>query len=186
GLSSASGDPNHRRGHGMKGPLDRDSRDTDVPKTAKQSLPHLLLNVPALAGRSEAEVADHLGPPVPGMGVMDPNRTKLTYWGGKVEVVFVDGKAGWIKLYGTGDLPFSKAALCKLGLPVKRPTYVNSQHVISWHNLPHLREVSLYGGGPHGSVSSVLICVQTNPQPASMRSPKPRISFPRLRALGHA
>jgi hypothetical protein len=154
-----------------------------VSKTAKCALPHLVLNVPALAGRSEAEVADYLGLPDPGVGSTDPTRTKLCYRGGKVEVVFVEGKAGWIKLYGTGDLPFSKEALSKLGLPVKRPTYVNSQHVMSWHNVPHLREVSLYGGGPRESVSSVLVCVQTNSQSSSRR---PRISFPRLRAFGRA
>jgi hypothetical protein len=157
-----------------------------VSNTGNYSLPHLVLNVPALAGRSEAEVADYLGSPDPGMGSTDPNRTKLSYWGGKVEVVFVDGKAGWIKLYTTGDLPFSKAALSKLGLPAKRPTYLNSHHVMSWHNIPHLREVSLYGGGPRGSASSVLVCVQTNPQSSSSKSRRPRISLPRLRAFGRA
>jgi hypothetical protein len=155
-----------------------------VRTSGKYALPHLVLNVPALAGRSEAEVADYLGPPDPGMTSTDPTRRKLCYRGGKVEVVFVEGKAGWIKLYGTGDLPFSQQALSKLGLPVKRPTYVNSDHVMSWHNVLHLREVSLYGGGPRGSVSSVLVCVQADSQSSSRTSRRPRISFPRLRALG--
>jgi hypothetical protein len=157
-----------------------------VPKPAKSALPHLVLNVPALAGRSEAEVADHLGPPDPGVGSTDPARTKLCYRGGKVEVVFIEGKACWIKLYGTGDLPFSQETLGKLGLPVKRPTYVNSQHVMSWHNVPHLREVSLYGGGPQGSVSSVLVCVQTSSRPSSSRGRQPRTPLPRLRPLGRS
>jgi hypothetical protein len=151
-------------------------------RTSKNALPNLVLNVPALAGRSEAEVAEHLGHPDPAMVSTDPTRTKLCYWGGKVEVVFVDGRAGWIKLYGTGDLPFSKDALRKLGLPVMRPTYVNEDHVMSWHNVPHLREVSLYGGGPRGSVTSVLVCVQAKSTRSSSR--RSRISFPHLKAFG--
>jgi len=154
-------------------------------KAAQHSLPPLLLNVPALAGRSEAEIVAHLGPPASGMGTADLAHVKKSFCGGKVEVVFVEGHAGWIKLYATGDLPFSRDALAKLGLPIKRPTYVNGQHVISWDNLPHLREVSLYGGGPHGSVSSVLICVQTG----AARAPAPRrwrMSFPGLTALRRA
>jgi hypothetical protein len=158
-----------------------------VPKASKNALPHLLLNVPALAGRSEPEVAVHLGDPDPGMVSSDPARTKRSYWRGRVEVVFIEGKAGWIKLYGSGDLPFSKEALSKLGLPVKRPTYVNADHVMSWHNVPHLREVSLYAGGPRGSVSSVLVCVQTTtPAPSAKRSWRARISLPWLPAIGRA
>jgi hypothetical protein len=159
---------------------------SDVSKAGRYALPHLLLNVPALAGRSEAEVADHLGQPDPGMASSDATRTKRSYWGGRVEVVFVEGKAGWIKLYGSGDLPFSKEALSKLGLAVRRPTYVNSRHVMSWHNVPHLREVSLYGGGPRGSVSSVLVCVDANSQSSLGHRRWPRLSFPRLRASGRA
>lgn len=164
----------------------RYSQGLGVAKTPKHALPHLLLNVPALAGRSESEVADHLGAPDEGGTSTDPTRTKRSYRGGNVEVVFVEGKAGWIKLYGTRDLPFAREALSKLGLPVRHPTYVNAQHVMSFDNLPHLREVSLYGGGARGSVSSVIVCVQLNSQSASHRPRKPRISFPRLRALGHA
>ncbi|MDH3497768.1 MAG: hypothetical protein OER21_13490 [Gemmatimonadota bacterium] len=161
-------------------------RGLGVAKTPKHALPHLLLNVPALAGRSETDVADHLGPPDEGGTSTDPTRTKRCYRAGNVEVVFVEGKAGWIKLYGTKDLPFAKEALSKLGLPVRYPTYVNSHHVMSWDNIPHLREVSLYGGGPQGSVSSVLVCVQTDSRSASGSSRKPGISFPRLWAFGHA
>jgi len=150
---------------------------------ARHSLPPLILNVPALAGRSEAEVSVHLGPPDPGTLSTDPTRKKLCYRGGKVEVVFAEGKAGWIKLYGNGELPFSRESLSKLGLPVKRPTYVNARHVMSWDNVLHLREVSLYGGGPGGSVSSVLVCVHTAPKPAQASRSR-RLSLPRLRALG--
>jgi hypothetical protein len=150
--------------------------------SGKSALPPLVLNVPALAGRSEPEVSSFLGPPDPGADSSDPNRTKRCYQGGKIEIIFVEGKAGWVKLYGSGDLPFSKDALRKLGLPVKRPTYVNAHHVMSWHNIPNLREVSLYGGGPRGSASSVLVCVQPSVS-ATGRNPARRFSFPSLRVL---
>jgi hypothetical protein len=154
-----------------------------VARPSKNALPNLVLNVPALAGRSESEVAEYLGHADPGMGSTDPARVKLSYWGGKVEVVFVDGRASWIKLYGTGDLPFAKEALGKLGLPVKAPTYVNTRHVMSWHNVAHLQEVSLYAGGAHGTVSSVLVCVRSRSD-SSNGNRRSRISFPRLKALG--
>ncbi len=151
-------------------------------KAGALALPSLALNVPALAGRSEAEVATYLGPPDPGATSTDPSRTKFSYCRGRVEVVFVDGMATWIKAYGRGDLPFSQAALTRLGLPMKRPTYRNGDHVLSWHNLPRLREVSLYGGGPHGTVSSVLVCVQTAPQAPGPRS-RWRLSLSGRRAV---
>jgi hypothetical protein len=143
-------------------------------------LPHLILNVPAIARRTEDEVARHLGPPDPSSGSPSPNGIKRSYRGGKIEVVFVDGAARWIKLYTAKELPFSKAALAKLGLPVLRPTYNNAPHVLSWRNIPHLQEVSLFGGGAEGYASSVLICVQTAQQ---VRAGAPRrFSFPGLKA----
>lgn len=154
-----------------------------MPKLAKPMLPPLVLNVPALAGRSEAEVAACLGQPGAGSMDAEPGRTKLSYWGGRVEVVFVQGKAAWIKLYGSRDLPFSVKALYKLGLSVKRPTYVNPGHVISWHNFPRLREVSIYGGGPHGTASSVLVCVRTGGPATAPAHRRWRVSLPGFLAL---
>jgi hypothetical protein len=145
-------------------------------------LPHLVLNVPALARRSESEIERYLGMADPAAATTSMNSTKRSYRSGRIEVVFVDAEARWIKLYTTKELPFSKEALAKLGLPVRRPTYDNSPHVLSWHNIPHLKEVSLYGGGPNGWATSVLICVQTAPARAAAR----RLSFPGLRARAHS
>jgi hypothetical protein len=148
--------------------------------SGKPALPHLVLNVPAIARRPESEVAQYLGMPDPGTPSVTPGNTKRSYRNGKVEVVFAEGEARWIKLYTTQELPFGAEALAKLGLPPRRPTYDNSPHVISWHNIPHLKEVSLYGGGAHGTASSVLICVQTT-NPSGTRGARPRrFSFPRI------
>jgi hypothetical protein len=142
----------------------------------------LVLNVPAIARRPEGEVSRFLGMPDAGTISAIGNSTKRTYQSGKVEVVYVDGEARWIKLYTSKELPFSRQALRKLGLPIRRPTYDNSPHVLSWHNIAQLKEVSLYGGGPSGSASSVLVCVETTQNGAGKAGPS-RFSLPGLRAL---
>jgi hypothetical protein len=122
-------------------------------------LPGLVLNVPAIALKSPVEVAAIIGPPETSGGVQPGADARLRYKRGSIEVIFVGGRACWIKLYNPRNLPFSKDSLTKLGLPRAKPTYVNSTHVMSWSNLANLKEVSIYGG-ESGSVSSVLICVQ--------------------------
>lgn len=127
------------------------------------TLPRLLLNVPALANKPQAEAERILGRPERTSGTMVSQREKRAYRQGKVEVVYVEGKANWIKLYDTSGLRFSQSSLSRLGLPPKRPTYVNRNHVMSWSKICNLKEVSFYSDG-NGGVSSVLVCVRsTNP-----------------------
>jgi hypothetical protein len=123
-------------------------------------LPRLVLNVPSIARRSPEEVARILGPPERSNGASLSANVRNVYHGGTIEIVFVEGQASWIKLYNTRRLPFSQQILSKLGLPPAKPTYVNANHVMSWSNLPNLKEVSVYAG-ESGTVSSVLVCVQS-------------------------
>jgi len=123
------------------------------------ALPGLVLNVPAIALKSPEEVARVLGPPDRSNGAQLSANVRNRYQRGAVEVVFVEGRASWIKLYNTRHLRFSAEILPKLGLPIAKPTYVNSSHVMSWSNLPNLKEVSVYSG-ENGAVSSILICVR--------------------------
>jgi len=124
-------------------------------------LPGLVLNVPSIARRSPAEVARVLGPPERTNGAQLSANVRNVYHGGTIEIVFVDGKASWIKLYRTRNLPFGREVLAKLGLPQAKPTYVNARHVMSWSNLANLKEVSVYAG-ENGAVSSVLVCVEAD------------------------
>jgi len=124
-------------------------------------LPSLVLNVPLIARRSPAEVAQILGPPGRTNGVLLSAKVRNVYQRGTIEIVFADGKASWIKLYCTRNLPFSREILTKLGLPLAKPTYVNARHVMSWSNLANLKEVSVYAG-EGGAVSSVLVCVEAD------------------------
>ena len=126
---------------------------------AVRALPRLTFNVPSVAGKSVAEVERILGRPDGRSGLSLVGQVRHTYRRGAVEVVFVDDKAGWIKLHDTRGLPFSRDALVRLGLPPRKPTYVNRNHVMSWDNISNLREVSLYAGS--SGVSYVLVCAAT-------------------------
>ncbi len=99
-------------------------------------------------------------------GTRVSQREKRAYRQGKVEVVYVEGRANWIKLYDTSGLRFSQASLSMLGLPAKRPTYVNRNHVMGWNKICNLKEVSFYADGS-GGVSSVLVCVRAVLHPPS-------------------
>lgn len=136
---------------------------------SRSSLPSLVLNVPAIARRSPDEVQLLLGSPDTADGPQVSLQVKRTYQRGRVEIVYVENRAKWIKLYDGRDLVFGPDALPKLGLPALRPTYRNPNHVMSWQNLPRLQEVSLYAGAA-GHVSSVLVCVETSPQQKKRRS----------------
>jgi hypothetical protein len=124
-----------------------------------RALPKLAFNVPSVAGKSAAEVEHILGRPDGRSGLSLIGQVRRTYRRGAVEVVFFDDRADWIKLHDTRGLPFSLDALGRLGLPHRKPTYVNRNHVMSWDNISNLREVSLYAGGE--GVSYVLICAKT-------------------------
>jgi len=123
------------------------------------ALPSLVLNVPAIASKSPAEVARVLGPPERGGSAQLGANLRNRYRRGSVEIVFVEGRACWIKVYNRSHLQFGREILPKLGLPAAKPTYVNASHVMSWSNLPNLKEVSVYAG-EKGAVSSILICVR--------------------------
>jgi len=124
------------------------------------ALPKLLLNVPALANKSREAVEGILGRPDRASGVMVSQNEKATYKLGQIEVLYIDGKAKWIKLYRPRGMEFSPRSLSKLGLPPKKPTYVNRNHVMSWSKICNLKEVSLYSD-TNGGVSSVLVCALT-------------------------
>jgi hypothetical protein len=137
-------------------------------------LPQLMLNVPALANQSREVVERILGRSERSSGVSVSQNERFTYRGGTVEVLYVDGKAKWIRLYKPRGMRFSKQSLSKLGLPPQKPTYVNRNHVMSWSSFCNLKEVRLYSDSNDG-VSSVLVCAFSSASvPESMHRRVPR------------
>jgi len=126
---------------------------------AGNPLPGLVINVPALANKPPRDVERVLGRPEERSTEIVNSNGRHMYKRGSVEVVFIEGRARWIKLYNPRHMRFHKHSLSKLGLPSRKPTYVNRKHVMSWSNLCNLREVSLYADSK-GGVSSVLVCVR--------------------------
>ena len=101
---------------------------------------------------------------------------KVAYRSGKVEVLYADGMARWIKLYNPRGMMFSQQSLSKLGLPPKKPTYVNRNHAMSWSKICNLREVTFYSDS-NGGVSSVLVCALSSiavPESMNRRAPRTR------------
>lgn len=126
------------------------------------------LNIPAVAGKSASEVAKILGEPTSTETTRARGRSypKSSYHAGAVEIVFVDGKADWITVFGGRGLPalpYSEKALDMLGLSTKAPTFSRPGVVMRWGNISGLREVSLFPAGSAGKVDYAYILVRTEP-----------------------
>lgn len=151
-------------------------RDEPAPAVAS-SLPHpdasetgsvsppleartVILDLKQVAGRSEAEVASVLGDPTATDTARAGGRSfpKRIYRDGDIEIVFVEGLADWLTIFGEGKLPFSNEALPALGLAEARPTFSNPAAVIRWENISGIREVSVFPGqGRYAHYAYVLV-----------------------------
>lgn len=110
--------------------------------------PAVVVNVPEIAGRSEAEVAQLLGAPKERSTTINNGKTypALYYQEGQTEVVYVDGKAEWISVRNLNRLPFSTGALPALGIAnAGEPSYA-SAGVIRWEyrKYPPLHGIYLF------------------------------------------
>ena len=68
-----------------------------------------MLDVHAFAGKAQADVAKVLG--APSRKEKSKYGPKLSYRDGKVEVVFIDGKADWITVSGMSGVPFDSNSI---------------------------------------------------------------------------
>lgn len=110
---------------------------------------NIFLNVPAIAGKSQAQVEVLLGPPVSSSST-NPSGTscpcpKNTYKG-DIEVIYMNGVADWITINETDNLSFSKARITQLGLPDEPPT-LSSSDSIRWENIAGIKQVELFSSG---------------------------------------
>jgi len=137
---------------------------TPTPRTAAELPPADSLAIPAIAGKSSSQVAGILGQPTATETIHSRGRplTKRYYRDGDIEIVYVNGKADWITVFGRGRLPFGPAVLPALGLPSAEPTFSNPAAVIRWETIPGIRELSVFPGG-NGWAHYVYVLVNTKP-----------------------
>jgi hypothetical protein len=112
-----------------------------------QSSPAPVIKISNIAGKTPDEVSKILGLPT-STETVSPSRTpcpceKNTYKNGKIEIVFMEGKADWITIKNLNDAPYSVEALTLLGIKQKSPSFSN-ENVIRWTNIPGLLEVSIF------------------------------------------
>jgi len=106
----------------------------------------VVLDVPAIAGKSQDEVAAVLGAPSGRQTTRHSGTTlpMILYRNGNVEIVFVDGKADWITLYTR--LPMRQSSLTRLNLPVREPTWARTGVEMRWENgkVPGVQAVYIF------------------------------------------
>jgi hypothetical protein len=102
-----------------------------------------VVDVKALAGRTEEEVAALLGAPAQCEKALHSRR--CSYAQAPVEIVFIDGRADWmtIRVYDS-ELPLLPDALARFGLPVSEPAE-SDLHQSIWREIAGLKEVRLVG-----------------------------------------
>lgn len=108
---------------------------------AFQAAASTILDLPQLAGRTQAEAASALGKP----DRCDSTKhgPKCRWRDGALEVVFIDGKADWITVKGLSG-KVRREALGQLGLPQPNPDFVTTGEM-RWTQIPGFRQVQLFG-----------------------------------------
>ena len=100
-----------------------------------------ILDVRTIAGKDPAEVTKVLGEPC--QQEKTKQGPKLSYRGGKIEVVFINDKADWITISDMSGVSFDDDAIKALGLKPERPTFKGT-FVIRWEPHTTYRSVSVF------------------------------------------
>ncbi len=118
--------------------------------------PGVILRVPELAGRSEAEVAQKLGNAQDCEDSLHSRRCR--YPDARAAVLYIDGKASWFTAdFGDSGYPLQAETLAALGLPEGKPQQAGKRELV-WTGLPGYQEIHLYGDS-QGIVTHALIKV---------------------------
>jgi len=100
-----------------------------------------VVDIPKIAGKEPAAVEKLLGTPTEG------EKTKygktLVYQKGKVEIVYIKGKADWITVNDLKDVTFDETATKALGLEATKPTFKGPM-VIRWEPAGKLVSVAVF------------------------------------------
>ena len=135
--------------------------DTTRPPVAA---PSPVVDIPSIANKTEAEVATVLGQPTGQDTIRNNGKRypKRIYRNGDIDIVFVDGRADWITVFGQGRLPYGTGVLAALGLPYRTPTFENPPAVIRWSNIRGIHEVSVFPG-KNGRAYYAYVLINTEP-----------------------
>lgn len=103
----------------------------------------IVLDVPALVGKSKAEVSEIIGEPIS----CGPSKygEKCKFKKAETEIVFIKGKADWITIEGIDNKPFADTTLQLFGFNNQKPSYSNS-FTKRWEPLEGLISFSLFKG----------------------------------------
>ena len=100
-----------------------------------------VVDIPKIAGKKPAAVEKLLGKPTEG------DKTKygksLVYQKGKVEIVYIKGKADWITVNDLKDVSFDETATKALGIDASKPTF-KGPSVIRWEPAGKLTSVAVF------------------------------------------
>ena len=110
-----------------------------------------IIDVLAISGSAQTEVARQLGEPVHCAETYQGNACQ---YAGGVEVVFTDGRADWIRLEPEVEIPFEPGALRHIGL-LPAPPAVRNPFRMHWDGLQGLAVVSVYGSGRYVALFQV-------------------------------
>lgn len=102
-----------------------------------------VVDIPKIAGQSMKQV-DELLKAKP-MCSKNKRGTKCNYRDGRIEIIFIDGKADWITVNELEQVPFTGSGIARLGFIEKPPTF-RSPLVMRWNGLPGVLEVSMFKG----------------------------------------
>lgn len=105
------------------------------------------IDLAQVAGKPKAAVEKVLGK-ADSCGTISPSKVgkvpKCVFQGGKVEIVFIDGKADWITVHEPG-VRFDQDAIAALGLAVRKPDFSNA-FTMRWKGVGGYREVAAFPG----------------------------------------
>lgn len=112
----------------------------------------VVIDVPALVGKSKADVAKIIGEPT-SCGSSKYGE-KCQFKKAEAEIVFIKGKADWITVEGIDDKPFSDETIQLLGFKKQSPSFSNS-FTKRWEPLQGLISVSLFKGSSNSDYAYI-------------------------------
>lgn len=103
-----------------------------------------IVEIPRIAGKTPEELRALLGAPERCETTLYSSRCR--YSPGRIEVVFIDGRADWMTVADFGETPFTPAAVKRMGLPEAPPAARDGEQM-QWSDLAGLKSVQIVGDG---------------------------------------